>query len=254
MEASLLEKANNSDQMQKYLSLRKKYSVNSVISMPEFHDNSYLGKIIIIISILSLILGLYILFNSSFYFNPNYKFKHNSLFYYYILIYTFGLLGLLLLSFCVTLIIKLIISCKKVFKSNDEVNNELLDEREIILEDDNNILFNELENADNITIIPYTLTICIFLSIILYLIGFPFSFYLIYILRQNIFYRKLKEFILIYLFIIFNDISGAIFIFVLITLFRTKSQNSFRKMKYSFDEENLMTAYKEVKDAINLAK
>ena len=136
MEASLLEKANNSDQMQKYLSLRKKYSVNSVLSMPEFQDNSYLGKIIIIISILSLILGLYILFNSSFYFNPNYKFKHNSLFYYYILIYTFGLLGLLLLSFCVTLIIKLIISCKKGLKSNNEVNNELLDEREIILEDD----------------------------------------------------------------------------------------------------------------------
>ena len=48
-----------------------------------------------------------------------------------------------------------------------------------------NILLNEIDNVDNIEIIPYTLSICIFLGIILYVIGFPFSFYLIYLFQMH---------------------------------------------------------------------
>ena len=206
-------------------------------------------------SFLSLILGLYILLNNSFYFNAKYNFSYSSILYYYILIYTLGLIGIFILSFCITLFIKLISSIKKCFKQNNKDNNDILKEKEILLDDNyNSILSNELENSDNIATIPYTLSICIFLGIILYLIGFPFSFYLIYILFQNNYYYKISEFIGLYLFILINDISGGIFLFVLISFIRNKTPNSLRKMSFAYDEDNLMNAYKEVEDAINLAK
>ena len=185
MDIPFVEKTSNDD-MQKYLSIRKKYTVNTIDSLPEFDNKLYLSKIIIIMSFLSLILGLYILLNNSFYFNAKYNFSYSSILYYYILIYTLGLIGIFILSFCITLFIKLISSIKKCFKQNNKDNNDILKEKEILLDDNyNSILLNELENSDNIATIPYTLSICIFLGIILYLIGFPFSFYLIYILFQN---------------------------------------------------------------------
>ena len=254
MDIPFVEKTSNDD-MQKYLSFRRKYTVNTIDSLPEFDNKLYLSKTIIIMSFLSLILGLYILLNNSFYFSPKYNFSYSSILYYYILIYTLGLFGILILSFCITLFIKLISSIKKCFKQNNKDNNDILKEKEILLDDNyNSILSNELENSDNIATIPYTLSICIFLGIILYLIGFPFSFYLIYILFQNNYYYKISEFIGLYLFILINDISGGIFLFVLISFIRIKTPNSLRKMSFAYDEDNLMNAYKEVEDAINLAK
>ena len=254
MDIPFIEKKSN-DSIQNYLSFRKKYTVNTIDSLPEFHNKLYLSKTIIIMSFLSLILGLYILLNNSFYFNPKYNFSYSSILYYYILIYTLGLFGILILSFCITLFLKLIRSITNCLKQNNTDNIGMLKEKEIILDDNNNtILLNELENSDNISTIPYTLSICIFLGIILYLIGLPFSIYLIYILFQNNYYNKFSEFIVLYLFIIINDISGGIFLFVLISFIRTKTQNSLRKMSFAYDEDNLMNAYKEVKDAINLAK
>ena len=254
MDIPFVEKTSNDD-MQKYLSFRRKYTVNTIDSLPEFDNKLYLSKTIIIMSFLSLILGLYILLNNSFYFNPKYNFSYSSILYYYILIYTLGLIGIFILSFCITLFIKLISSIKKCFKQNNKDNNDILKEKEILLDDNyNSILSNELENSDNIATIPYTLSICIFLGIILYLIGFPFSFYLIYILFQNNYYYKISEFIGLYLFILINDISGGIFLFVLISFIRNKTPNSLRKMSFAYDEDNLMNAYKEVEDAINLAK
>ena len=235
MDDFLLEKNNNER--------RRKYTIETIDSFPEFHNKLYLSKIIISISIFSLIFGIYILFNSKYYFNPNYNFKKISFLFYYIIIFTFGLFGILFFSFCFTLFIKLIIFLKNFFKSKSIDNNEQPKNEEINL---------EIENADNIGIIPYTLTICIFLNIILYIFGFPCSFYLLYFLLKNNFYSNYSDFIFIYLFIVINDISGGIFLFILFRFIRNKTYNSLRKMSFNYDEENLIAVYKEVKDAINL--
>ena len=245
MDATLLEKT-NSEEIKRYLSFGKKYTVNTIDSLPEFNNKSYLSKIIIGISCSSLILGIYIIINKSYYFN--YKFN---LLYYYIIIYTFGLFVLFFFFFIITLILKLIKKCFKS-KNNDNINTiKLIEEKEILLDENynDNILLNEIDNIDNIEIIPYTLSICIFLGIILYVVGFPFSFYLIYLFIKYHFY-----FFIICLFIFINDISGAIFLFILIAFIRNKTPNSLRKMSFYYDEDNLMAAYNEVKDAINLAK
>ena len=243
MDVSLLDKNNNMHM--------RKYTINSIDSFPEFRNKLYLSKIIISISILSLILGVYILIKGNYYFNPNYNFTSLNFLYYYIIIFTFGLFGILFLSFLITLCIKLFIAIKKCFKSR---NKDII-EKEILLEENsinNNISLREIENADNIGLIPYTLSIGIFLNIILYVFGFPCSFYLIYCLVKNNIYSNFIDFFLIYLFIVINNISGGIFLFILFAFIRNRTYNSLRKMSFNYDEDNLMAVYKEVKDAINM--
>ena len=222
---------------------KRKYTSETIDSFPELHNKLYLSKIIISISIFSLIFGIYILFNSKYYFNPFYNFEKNIFLFYYIITFTFGLFGILFFSFCFTLFIKLIIFLKNFFKPKSTDNNDQMKNKEINL---------ELQGADNIGLIPYTLTICIFLNIILYVVGFPCSFYLLYFLIKNNFYSNYSEFILIYLFILINDISGGIFLFILFKFIRNKTYNSLRKMSFNYDEDNLIAVYKEVKDAINM--
>ena len=243
MDVSLLDKNNNMHM--------RKYTINSIDSFPEFRNKLYLSKIIISISILSLILGVYILIKGNYYFNPNYNFTSLNFLYYYIIIFTFDLFGILFLSFLITLFIKLFIAIKKCFKSR---NKDII-EKEILLEENNinnNISLREIENADNIGLIPYTLSIGIFLNIILYVFGFPCSFYLIYCLMKNDIYSNFIDFSLIYLFIVINSISGGIFLFILFAFIRNRTYNSLRKMSFNYDEDNLMAVYKEVKDAINM--
>ena len=243
MDVSLLDKNNNMHM--------RKYTINSRDSFPEFRNKLYLSKIIISISILSLILGVYILIKGNYYFNPNYNFTSLNFLYYYIIIFTFDLFGILFLSFLITLFIKLFIAIKKCFKSR---NKDII-EKEILLEENNinnNISLREIENADNIGLIPYTLSIGIFLNIILYVFGFPCSFYLIYCLMKNDIYSNFIDFSLIYLFIVINSISGGIFLFILFAFIRNRTYNSLRKMSFNYDEDNLMAVYKEVKDAINM--
>ena len=243
MDVSLLDKNNNMHM--------RKYTINSIDSFPEFRNKLYLSKIIVSISILSLIFGIYILIKGNYYFNPNYNFTSLNFLYYYIIIFTFDLFGILFLSFLITLFIKLFIAIKKCFKSR---NKDII-EKEILLEENsinNNISLKEIENADNIGLIPYTLSIGIFLNIILYVFGFPCSFYLIYCLMKNDIYSNFIDFSLIYLFIVINCISGGIFLFILFAFIRNRTYNSLRKMSFSYDEDNLMAVYKEVKDAINM--
>ena len=250
MDAPLIEKYNLNEPKNTF---SKKYTVNSIDSSPEFQHKTYLSKTIILMSLLSLIIGFYILFNQSFYLNKDYNFSNEKILYYYVILYTLGLFGIIIVSFLLALIIKLMCSIRRCFKCKKYENEK---ENTLIDEDDNNdgFLSQILENANNISIIPYTFSICILLTIILYLTGFPISCYLIYALLGNNNYSNVFKFFLLYFFIFINSFSGAIFIFVLVIFIKVRRQNSLRKLSFSYDDDNLKTVYKEVKDAINLGK
>lgn len=254
MDIELIEKQN--DDNYKNELLKKKYTVNSIDSVPEFQEKAYLSKIIVSMSFLSSLIGIYILLNKEYYLNTNINFLLYSKLYYYIIIYTLGLIGVLFTSFFLALIIKLISSIKKCLKSkNNEIEKEniLIDKEEEESEDDN-FLTQILQNADNISMVPYTFSICVLLTIILYVVGFPISWYLIYNLLIDNVYSNYYKFFILYLFIFINSISGAIFIFVLIIFIKSKRKNSLRKLSFTYDEDNLIAVYKEVKDAIDKAK
>ena len=253
MEVGLLEKKN--DNHINYESYKRKYTVNTIDSSPEFQNKTYLSKIIVSISFMSLIIGIYILFYKSYYLNPNYNFSNPKLLYYYILIYTLGLFGVIVIAFLFALLIKLISSIRNCFKSKKgeiekEKENILIDEND----EDDNFLTEILQNADRISMIPYTYSICILLTILLYLFGFPFSWFLIYTLISNNIYYQFYQFFLLYFFIFINNISGAIFLFISIIFIHVRRQNSLRKLSFNYDEDNLMAVYKEVKDAMDLGK
>lgn len=254
MDIELIEKQN--DDNYKNELLKKKYTVNSIDSVPEFQEKAYLSKIIVLMSFLSSLIGIYILLNKEYYLNTNINFLLYSKLYYYIIIYTLGLIGVLFTSFFLALIIKLISSIKKCLKSkNNEIEKEniLIDKEEEESEDDN-FLTQILQNADNISMVPYTFSICVLLTIILYVVGFPISWYLIYNLLIDNVYSNYYKFFILYLFIFINSISGAIFMFVLIIFIKSKRKNSLRKLSFTYDEDNLLAVYKEVKDAIDKAK
>ena len=246
MEEPFLDKQ-NIEPFKKSMSFRRKLTSNTILSLPDFNNKLYLSKSIIFISFFSLLLGIYILYEYSYYFNPSYNFYHPSLLYYYVIIYTFNLLGIFFISFFITLIIKLVISIRQCFKL-DEDEEILLEKR---LNEEENFLNQILENANNISIINYTLTISIFLTILLYVLGLPFSFYLIVALICNKFYYNIINFFVIYVFMIINGFSGAIFLFVLYSFIKS---NSLRKISFSFNEDYLISVYQEIDDAINLAK
>lgn len=252
MDIELLEKHN--DNFLKNESYKKKYTVNTIDSFPELQNKTYLSKIIVSIYFLSLIFGIYILFYKSYYLNPNYNFSNPEILNYYIIIYTLGLFGVILISFIFALLLKVINSIRKCYKSE---KSEI--ERENILKDDINndeedFLSEILQNANNISMIPYTFSICILLTILLYVFGFPFSLYLIYALICNNIYSNFYQFLCLYFFIFINNISGAIFTFILIIFIKVRRQNSLRKLSFNYDEDNLMAVYKEVKDAMDLGK
>lgn len=254
MDIELIEKQN--DDNYKNELLKKKYTVNSIDSVPEFQEKAYLSKIIVSMSFLSLLIGIYILLNKEYYLNSNINFLLYTKLYYYIIIYTLGLIGVLFTSFFLALIIKLISSMKKCLKQkNNEIEKEniLIDKEEEESEDDN-FLTQILQNADNISMVPYTFSICVLLTIILYVVGFPISWYLIYNLLIDNVYSNYYKFFILYLFIFINSISGAIFMFVLIIFIKSKRKNSLRKLSFTYDEDNLIAVYKEVKDAIDKAK
>lgn len=251
MDIELIEK-NNENQINE-LSKKRKYTVNSIDSAPEFQHKTYLSKTIMSMSFLSLIIGIYILFNKSYYLNENYNFEHAETLNNYVLIYTFGLFCVLITAFILALMIKFISSlCRKPkrIENNEEKNNSIEEEND----DEDNFLSQILQNADNISMIPYTSTICVILTIILYVFGFPLSWYLIFGLIKHNIYSNINQFLMLYLFIFINSISGAIFIFVLISFIKVKRDNSVRKLSFTYDEENLLAVYKEVKDAIDLVK
>ena len=258
MDIELIEK-NNQDNTKNEL-LKKKYTVNSIDSSPEFQHKTYLSKIIIIMSLLSLIIGIYIFLNKSYYLNPVYNFSNQKILWYYLIIYTLGLFGVILTAFVLALLIKLISSmrkCLKSKKSEKEKEKKLIDEEIDEVDDDDdedNIFTQMLENADNISMIPYTFTICVLLTIILYVVGFPFSWFLIYSLSRNIFYKYFYNFFLLYFFLFINSVSGAILLFVSVIFIIAKRQISVRKLSFTYDEDNLNAIYKEVKDAIDLGK
>ena len=252
MDVGLLEK--NNDNHINYEPYKKKYTVNTIDSSPEFQNKTYLSKIIVSISFLSLLMGIYILFYKTYYLNPNYNFSNPKILYYYILIYTLGLFGAILIAFLFALLIKLISSIRSCFKSkNGEIEKEniLIDQNN---DENDNFLTEILQNADRISMIPYTFSICVLLTILLYLFGFPFSWYLIYALICNNIYCQFYQFFLLYFFIFINNISGAIFLFISFIFIHVRRQNSLRKLSFNYDEDNLMAVYKEVKYAMDLGK
>ena len=213
----------------------------------------YFRYSLIIINILSLITGIYILYNREFYLNRDYKFSNYNSLYVFIITYSLGMLSALILSFFIALIAKIIYYFKNK-KQNDSGND--IPNRDLFNNEEGphtRISLFILDNRPNeIAIIPFTLSYFIALTIGLYFIALPYSFCLVINLLKNKFYSKFITFFWLYFFLIINLIAGSIMIIVLFYMVFKKRSGSVRKLEYPIDNSNIENIREEVREAIKV--
>ena len=235
---------------------KSKLSLDSVEEISS-RTRSLLSLSLIIINLISIIIGIFILYNNNYYLNPDFKFSNQISLFIFIIIYTFGILFALIMSFLFSLIMKIIYYYKNsnnpIINNNDNDNNN---------NNNNNLVDNEkklgrisifiLNNQRNeIALIPFTLSYFIIFIICIYFIAFPYAIILMIKLLQNNFLRKVFSFILLYLFILINLLAGLIMDLALFYIVFVKKRGNIRKQEFNIDNSNIENIRNEIRIAMN---
>jgi hypothetical protein len=225
------------------------YSRPSLDSIQEisYKKENYIRISLILINIISLITGIYILNHRDFYLSPDYKFQNYKSLYVFIIVYMLGMLAALFLSFLIAITAKLIY----YFKNKKQ--------NEFIIQNENNEQFNTritefiANNRQNeVAIIPFTLSYFIAVTIGIYFIALPYSFFLIINLFRNDSYSQFITFFWLYFFLLINLIAGGIMVFALFYMVFAKRSGSVRKIEYPVDDDNVENIRAQVRDAIKV--
>lgn len=232
----------------------------------------YVRIILIITGLASIIFGIYMLINFNDYFEVDFDYRKLLLIFVYI--YFPSGIGIFLLSFILSIIIYLFFWCCQKEKIHGAPLHDEMDQSESIAEfktDDiveidkgkkrktyKNNLTGEREytgvNADKVTLLPYTMTIFIIISIAYSFLALPFSIFLLVKILDNTEYRDLKEYWALYIFIIANLINGILYVIVFFHMFFVKrKENSILKKNMELDENLIKNIRAEVREALKKA-
>ena len=209
---------------------------------------------LILINVLSLFLGGYILKFRDHFLNPDYKFQNYRSLYFFVIIYTLGMILALFLSFLVALTVKIFYFFKKKenrsenstieVPSNNLINNEQAHSRI------STFVMNNQQNE--IALIPFTLSSFLVISIGLYFISGPYSFFLLINLFRDKIYSNFFSFLWLYIFLGINFLAGLIMFLSLFYMVFAKRSGSVRKFEYPIENENIENIRNEVRDAIKI--
>ena len=233
----------------------------------------YVRIILIITGLISIILGIYMLLNFNDYFEVD--FDYHKLLLIFLYIYFPSGIGIFLLSFILSIFIYLFFWCCQKEKIHGAPLYDETDQSESIADfktddiDDGNKgkkrkadkkkLSGEREyigvNADKVTLLPYTMTIFILISIAYSFLALPLSIFLLIKLYDDTEYRDLKEYWVLYIFIIANLINGILYVIVFFHMFLVKrKENSILKKNMELDENLIKNIRTEVREALKKAK
>ena len=228
-------------------------SDSSINSNPELKHFTifYLRILLIIINIISLILGCYIYQNQEYYINPEYKFEYNECLKIFIIIYSFGMFSTFIFSFILSLIIKVCVFILNIF-SKDSNNNKLINNKDRPPTENSFRYINS--HSDGIALIPYTLTWFVVTTSIIYFLSLPYSIFLLIFLQKEKKYSSIRDFKILYSFLVINLIAGLILFYVILIVVFVKREGSFRKEKISIDENNFENLKEEVQNAMKKAE
>ena len=227
-------------------------STSSINSNPELKDNKifFLRILLIIINAISAILGYFIYKNKEYYLKKDYNFEY---FYYlliFIIIYSLGMLLTLIAAFILAIIIKTFFIILKSCSKNDNHQSLIKGEKS---PSENSIRFIN-SNADEISIIPYTLTWFVVITSIIYFLSLPYSIFLLIFLHKDKTYSSITNFRILYSFLVINLIAGLILFYVILLVIFVKREGSLRKKRLSIDDKNLEEIKKEIKEAMQKAE
>jgi hypothetical protein len=232
----------------------------------------YVRIILIITGLISIILGIYMLLNFNDYFEVDFDYRKLLLIFLYI--YFPSGIGIFLLSLILSIFIYLFFWCCQKEKIHGAPLYDETDQSESIADfktddiDDGNKgkkrkadkkkLSGEREyigvNADKVTLLPYTMTIFILISIAYSFLALPLSIFLLIKLYDDTEYRDLKEYWVLYIFIIANLINGILYVIVFFHMFLVKrKENSILKKNMELDENLIKNIRIEVREALKKA-
>lgn len=222
-------------------------SNSSINSNPEIKDKKILRISLILINIISLFSGFYFFKYRQYYLSPEYNFEYYDSLLVYVITYSLGMIASLVFSILFTSLIKMCIYIINMFNENKATlaNNEQLSENS----------FRYINgNSNDVSFIPYTLTIFVMATMIIYFISLPYSIFLFIFMARNETYSKFKDFRLLYFFIIINTLAGSILFYVLLIIVFVKREGSFRKINYYIDDNNLENLRNEIRGEMNKAE
>ena len=161
------------------------------------------------------------------------------------------MISTLIFAFILSLIIKICVFILNKFSKNNNSNQLINNEERPPTE--NSFRFINV-HADEIALIPYTLTLFIVTTSIIYFLSLPYSIFLLIFLQKDKIYSSLKDFKMLYSFLVINLIAGFIIFYVILIVVFVKREGSFRKEKIAIDDINLENFKEEIKNAMRNAE
>lgn len=228
----------------------------------------WIRMILIVTDVLSVLIGVYILFHKSFYLSPTYKFSYYKWLVGFLLVYASGMVGIIVLSFIIASLFYLWYCCcfkPKKFSPVSEGNandvNISISANEIDANKDKEYISIDtsiekaLYDSQKAKLFPYTFTIFIILTIALYFIALPYGGFLIYKLLCHEKYKDYKAFLMLYLFCGLNIIDGLLMVGVFFAMMLLKNkENSMLKKSMELDENYIKSIRRDVEIEMNKAK
>ena len=225
-------------------------SQSSINSNPELKEKKvyFLRISLIIINIISLISGFYLYENRLYYLSQEYKFDYRKYLFIFIILYSLGMIGTVIFSFLLAILLKIFIF---IINLCFEESKPLIKNEEIHSENSFRFINSK---ANKISIIPYAFTFFIIFTANLYLIGLPYSIFLLIFMNKNIYYSNYKDFSLLYIFVIINTIAGFILFYILLIIVFARRDGSFRQRNFFIDDNNLDNLRNEIRGAMDKAE
>ena len=149
-------------------------------------------------------------------------------------------------AFILSLLIKIIVCIFNSFSKTNENKSLIKEERP---PSENSIRYINA-NSDEISLIPYTLTWFIVTTSIIYFLSLPYTIFLFIFIHKNKVYSNMKDFRVLYSFLVINFIAGLIMFYVILIVIFVKREGSFRKRKFSIDDKNLENLKDEIRGAM----
>ena len=224
-------------------------------------------------SICLTILGCYILFNHEDYLGKKYNFDYSKLLLLFLCLYTSGIIGIFVISYILGIFINICFGCcyfktpqtKKITQksnnyidptlSTNQFNVEQISNEITIDGTDTNVLANVVVEADRIRILPYTMSVFIVLTIILYFFALPFSCFIFYELITDQIYEDYIKFWPLYIACFLSFLNGVIILAVLIVMVcMQRKTNDLLRKNMELDENHITELRNEVRIALKNAK
>ena len=230
----------------------------------------YVRITLIITGLISLGLGIYILLDFDSFFSEKYKINYRKSLLIFFFIYFPSAIGIFVVSLIISLIIYTFFWCCEKEKIHGE---PLYDEYDttmsvegLKIEDSTNGLeskntgSNDTKeyigvNADKVTLLPYTLTVFVIMTIVFYFIALPYSINLLCNMWNDPVYKDKTGYWALYIFILANLTDGVLIVVVFFHMFCVKRiENNILKKNMEIDEELIKSLRTEVREALKKPK